>query len=80
MSMKSTSPLASASIWASRSIARYTMESSFALAPHQFSLRTRVTVFAVWSTLPNRNGPALVSGLLFQPSLNTFGSLFVDAG
>ena len=49
MSMKSISPLASASICASASMARNTIVSSFAGFPHHFSLRTSVTVFAVWS-------------------------------
>ena len=62
------------------SIARNTMVSSFAGFPHHFSLRTSVTVFAVWSILPNLNGPAVVSGRSLHPSLKIFGDLVVEAG
>ena len=44
------------------------------------SLRTSVIVFAVRSMLPTLNGPAVVSGFPFQPSLKTDGLPFVEAG
>ena len=56
------------------------MRSSRAGLPHHFSLRTSVTVFEVMSSDSTLKGPAVVSGRSFQPSLKTFGSLFVDAG
>jgi len=76
--MKSISPLARASGWASRSILRKTSESSLAGLPHHFSLRTRVMSCAVVSTLPSLNGPAVVSGFAFQPSLKTSGFVLVE--
>src|SRR5579872_1167896 len=78
--MKSISPLVRASDWASRSILRKIRVSSLAGWPHHFSLRTSVMVWAVVSTADILNGPAEVSARLFQPSLNVFGSLFVEAG
>ena len=54
-------------------MARKTSLSSLAGLPHHFSLRTRVMVFAVWSMIPNLNGPAVVSGRSLQPSLKNFG-------
>src|SRR5256885_10637916 len=80
MPMKSISPLERASAWASRSILRKMIVSSLAGLPHHLSLRARVIVWAVVSTLVILNGPAVVRALAFQPSLKTAGSLLVDAG
>src|SRR5437764_13466517 len=78
--MKSISPLARASAWASRSILRKLIVSVLAGLPHHFVLRDSVIVWAVVSTAVIVNGPAVVSALAFQPSLNVFGSVLVDAG
>ncbi len=59
---------------------RNTIRSSLGRLPHHFGLRTTLMVLAVWSRLSNRNGPAVVSGLAFHPSLNTAGSVLVAAG
>ena len=48
--------------------------------PHHFSFLTSVTVLAVASIEPSLNGPAVVSGRSFHPSLKMAGSLFVEAG
>jgi hypothetical protein len=80
MSSTSISLLRRASTWAVGSMTRKTIRSSFGRLPHHFGLRTRLMVFAVSSRLSNLNGPAVVSGFALHPSLNTAGSLFVDAG
>ncbi len=78
--MKSISPLARAPIWASGSMTRKMILSSLAGRPHHFSLRTRVMVWAVLSMPSTLKGPAVTRNFSFQPSLNTSGSLLVDAG
>jgi hypothetical protein len=80
MPMKSISPLARASGWASRSIWRKMISSSLARLPQKPSLRTSRMVLPVASTCAILNGPAVARAFSFQPSLKTLGSLLVDAG
>src|SRR5690242_12462603 len=54
--------------------------SSLAGAPHHFSLRTSVTVWAVWSMAWSRKGPALVGNRPAQAVSKAAGVRLVLAG